>query len=753
MVRFTSLSIPIIAFVSGMGGLAYEIIYARLISYYIGDVFYIIAVTLVAVFLGLAAGYALSRHTIRYLWLIELFLGAFALIVAFIFHTYSVSFIPAIGDLLMIPGFSALVSAVFISIPMFLVGFSVPVLTHYRAYTHDDSESFAEVYGLYALGAGLFVLLLELALLNLLGISLVLCFAGAVNMAVAVWAYRFARKIKEKEKQKPRIQWHMPLFWFGVCSTVFQFYYLEMTFKIFGPFIFNFSTVLATALIGIGIGAYIARTYAPDFLPTVRTMTLFCFIPFLFLMPAIYAWSYTFSAAESSFVIITLKTLLIVGMGLPLFILFGSTVPLAIQAYGQRTMHGVLLSNACGNALGILLAVFVLFPLFNFKITLILLFAALLVITRPAFSRCTIVAVLLIPTLLFLLWPVKELQVGHGSIKDFQVLVESVRSDFTVLKHIRGFGDETIIFTQKFGEDDVLTINHSGHVTLRFGSDMSTQRTETLIGIMPGFYSAKHDKALVVALGSGTSPSGAADVYKETKVIEINPTMIAVTEYMSDINRGFLERDDKEIVIQDGFLATLLEEDGTYDMITVSVSLPSYYAAGKMYTKEYFEIAKTKLAPGGVVSTWYDTRWEDDGVRILYKTLLSVFNTCDTLLLSPGYYSIVCGDTLQMHPVSEVPVESEYAEQLAVHVPYLKVPVPDTFFTAGPDLGIYTLNSSIIIKYSNRRRSGGRIYKGLFDDTLRIAFEQQAERVPGSCRAYNAVGFWSYFQCDSGLLK
>ena len=67
-----------LSFTSGMCGIAYEILYARLLTTYLGDMYFVSAAILATFLFGIAVGSLAARRLTRWLWLIELFIGAYA---------------------------------------------------------------------------------------------------------------------------------------------------------------------------------------------------------------------------------------------------------------------------------------------------------------------------------------------------------------------------------------------------------------------------------------------------------------------------------------------------------------------------------------------------------------------------------------------------------------------------------------------------------------------------------------------------
>jgi spermidine synthase len=78
-----------LSFASGMCGIAYQILCARLLTTYLGDAFFVSAAILATFLLGIAIGSLAAKRLLRWLWAIELGIGVYSMAVAFASHRYS----------------------------------------------------------------------------------------------------------------------------------------------------------------------------------------------------------------------------------------------------------------------------------------------------------------------------------------------------------------------------------------------------------------------------------------------------------------------------------------------------------------------------------------------------------------------------------------------------------------------------------------------------------------------------------------
>jgi len=78
---------------------------------------------------------------------------------------------------------------------------------------------------------------------------------------------------------------------------------------------------------------------------------------------------------------------------------------------------------------------------------------------------------------------------------------------------------------------------------------------------------------------------------------------------------------------------------------TVNVILnPQYHFSSKLYTADFFELAKSSLASGGIYSGWFDLRIGAEGISIMLNTLEVSFAQCRYFALDLGHFNVLCSD-------------------------------------------------------------------------------------------------------------
>jgi spermidine synthase len=213
-------------------------------------------------------------------------------------------------------------------------------------------------------------------------------------------------------------------------------------------------------------------------------------------------------------------------------------------------------------------------------------------------------------------------------------------------------------------------------------TDMRLQR---MLGHLPALVAKKPRSVLVVGFGAGVT-AGTFVTYpgiERILICEIEPLIPQkVAPYFADENYNVLEDPRTEVVYDDArrFILTTNEK---FDIITSDPIHPWVKGAATLYTREYFELVKRHLNPGGVVTQWvplYESTPEV--VKSELATFFSVF---------PG--GIVWandredgGDLVLLAQADPAPIDVDAAVQLVSANERVAASLRDVGFTSTIDL-------------------------------------------------------------------
>jgi spermidine synthase len=143
------------------------------------------------------------------------------------------------------------------------------------------------------------------------------------------------------------------------------------------------------------------------------------------------------------------------------------------------------------------------------------------------------------------------------------------------------------------------------------------------IGALPVMLHEAPTTALVVGMGGGATPGAAARFDVEVDVVELSQAVVEGANYFTRINFDLLKRPNVHLRVDDGrnFLMMTRKK---YDIITADIILPRHAGAGALYSREYYELVKDALAPGGLALQWNGGETETE-FKMLMRTFLTVF--------------------------------------------------------------------------------------------------------------------------------
>lgn len=307
-----SLLVSLLSFLSGTCGISYEILYARLLNVYLGDMFYVSGAILSVFLLGLAVGASFAHRFVKKLWVIELVIGGYALCFATWFGFSNGLILETITPYAA-SGPHAVVALVFtfLFIPSFLIGTAVPLFSLYiDGYKKSLYEAFSNAYLFYNLGAVLLILVLEFVLLRLVGTQAAIYFIALVNMVIGLTLRFNAIKVPDfPDLHQAVLGWltdwkNTPffamfvLFAMSVFSGIYQLLFLKLSSFLFGPYNENFTLVVAVTLSMIAASVAFVRKFSFSFKVWIALSGIVITLNFLLLGPVFRLWGFLNGPAE-----------------------------------------------------------------------------------------------------------------------------------------------------------------------------------------------------------------------------------------------------------------------------------------------------------------------------------------------------------------------------------------------------------------------------------------------------------------------
>jgi spermidine synthase len=182
-----------------------------------------------------------------------------------------------------------------------------------------------------------------------------------------------------------------------------------------------------------------------------------------------------------------------------------------------------------------------------------------------------------------------------------------------------------------------------GKVDASNAGDMLTQR---LLGLLPVIIHGHAEEVCIIGLGSGVTAGAALapGTARHVDVVEISPEVVEASHYFDAENGRVLAQSGVRLIVADG-RSHLLLTPRRYDVIVSEPSNPWMAGVASLFTREFFEAARSKLKPGGLLCQWahtYDISPAD--LRSIVRTFASVFPQATLWLVGDGDLLLIGAD-------------------------------------------------------------------------------------------------------------
>jgi spermidine synthase len=184
-------------------------------------------------------------------------------------------------------------------------------------------------------------------------------------------------------------------------------------------------------------------------------------------------------------------------------------------------------------------------------------------------------------------------------------------------------GIATTVSVDQWGK--VFSMKNNGKVDASNDADMPTQISVGLLPLL--LYNNDHaPKVALIGYGSGVT-AGATTQYPidSLEVVELEPAIYAAAHFFDDVNHRPTENPRVRAIAGDGrnFLS---QRRDLYDIIISQPSNPWITGVSNLFTREYFQSVKSRLAADGIFCQWaqlYEMApWN---IKAIYRTLADEF--------------------------------------------------------------------------------------------------------------------------------
>ncbi len=608
---------------------------------------------------------SVRRHPLRVYALIELGIGAAGIAilwaVPYVDQLYVTHVRPGLPSILM----RAIVCATCLLPPTLLMGATLPAIARWVEATPQGVAWLGFFYGSNIAGAVFGCLLAGFYLLRVHDAAVATYVAAALNLTVASIALLSAVQTSHGTSSMPALPQAPPLANEDARPTRARIVYVVIALSgltalgaevvwtrnlslLLGGTVYTFSIILAVFLVGLGIGSSIGSVISrhsarPRIALGVCQLLLMGAIAWAAyaLAKSLPFWPIDPSLSRSPWLNFQLDLVRCAWAVLPGAILWGASFPLALASAVCRvgcahhlpshveepvgTAHptatadepgrlvgGVYAANTVGAILGALGFSMILIPWLGTRgsqrvmialaaVNVLLLLAAAVWTQRkslPSYLLTFFASLAVSASAVPLMWSVPALPPGLIAYGRYLASRTTLGEALYTGEGMNSTVAVTIL------DDNTVSFHVCGKVEA--STEPADMRLQRMLGHLSALLHPKPRSILVVGCGAGVT-AGAFTRHPDVERIvlcEIEPLIPKVAaDFFGKENYNILRDPRVEVVYDDArhYIRTTREK---FDVITSDPIHPWIKGSAALYTKEYFELCRQHLNPGGIVSQW-----------------------------------------------------------------------------------------------------------------------------------------------------
>jgi spermidine synthase len=640
---------------SGCAALIYEIVWFQLIELVIGSSTVSLGVLLGTFMGGMCIGSLLlpkyvkpDQHPLRVYAMLEAGVGVLGLVVlAVVPLVGSIYTATAMGGLLGIL-WRALLCAICLIPPTILMGATLPAIARWVETTPSGVSWLGFFYGSNIAGAVFGCLLAGFYLLRVHDMTTTTVVAVLINFAVAGAGLALAKRAPHRptavtddeaaaapETSNVKKAVYIAIGLSGLSGLGAEVVWTRLLSLMLGASVYTFSIILAVFLIGLGFGSsagsFLARGKHPRAMLGWSQLLLAFGISWAAVMmsKSLPYWPINPSLSQSPWITFQMDLIRSLVAVFPAAFLWGASFPLAIAAVvgpGQdagKLVGRVYAANTVGAILGSLIFSVIVIPTIGTQSGERLLIATALVSAIVVFAsvwdskRTAMASVGRKDARLDVMPKPEWIGVGVALVAGLVLMVEVPKVPDGLVAYGRflaTYAEQPKYLYVGEGMNSSIAVSEEAsgarnfHVAGKVEASSLPQdmRLQRMLGHLSALLVNEPKSVLVVGFGAGVT-AGSFVTHpgiKRIVICEIEPLIPqVVSTYFSQQNYNVAKDPRVEIVYDDArhFILTTNEK---FDVITSDPIHPWVKGAATLYTKEYFELVKKHLNPGGVVTQW-----------------------------------------------------------------------------------------------------------------------------------------------------
>jgi spermidine synthase len=679
-------------FGSGCAALIYEVVWLQLLQLLVGSDAIAIGVLLATYMGGLCLGSLIlprlvstRRHPLRVYAVLELLVGIFGL--AIVFGLPSADRLAATQFAGRLSGisFRAMLAAVVLLPPTFLMGATLPALSRWVRATPSGVAWMGYFYGGNIVGAVAGSLLAGFYLLPRWNMVAATVVAAIINIAVFTGAMLLASSspftpLPPIKRDRSSSLFHnrgsilvmFAIALSGMTALGGEAVWTRILALSLGGTVYTFSIILAVFLLGLGIGTSAASSMTERGRHPRAALAICQGGLILAIFWAAWAtcssmpdWPIDLSLNSQLSVVFPLDVMRCLWAILPAAILWGASFPFALAAVaspGQdtgRSVGAVYAANTLGAIAGaVFFSIWVVPHFGNHEPLGTQMAHRLMMCLATAAAVLSLIAAFLASSGdsddgLYLTMNFPRVAALVGIVFVAALLPLLARNTPAIPQNLIAFGrqihssihgGENVVYAAE-GINSSVAVSSSGsnryfHVSgkTEASTDAADMRLQRMLGHIPSLlHKGDPHSVLIVGCGAGVT-AGTFTIYptiNQIDLCELEPLIPPLADkYFHTENYGVVQMDAGGKPVNprvnpinfDDARHYMLTTSRTYDIITSDPIHPWVKGSAILYTREYFQLCKDHLNPGGIVTQWVPLYESNiDAVRCELRTFFDVF--------------------------------------------------------------------------------------------------------------------------------
>lgn len=647
-------------FLSGACSLAYEMIWIRMFIPIFGIGLYSVSAVVSSFMGGLAVGsYIYGKiidgrsNLLRYYALFELFIGAYAVILPLLikinYATMPFFYNNVSSNFYVFSIFRFILAFFLLIAPCSLMGATLPVMSRFFIIVSgkDTGREFSFIYALNVLGAVCGCAIAAFFLLYKFGAIAASYIVSGINIAIGISAFLCSFRLRFNREADPRGSRHTrknegPLarllspgailgvaFLSGFCALSFELLWVRALANFLPDDVYLFPVILIVILTGNSLGYLFASAWITKIrnhafiagaLMIISGMIMALslrYIPFLLWKDNSQGW-YMWVVT----VLMVLPASFAIGMIFPNLVSLSSSGTKNIG----RKIGSLYSANTVGAISGSFFTAFISIPFLGLRNTLFYCILASISVgalvsvaaVRRMSQRIILASCLILSSAFFI-----NKLISINLFRDIFRKYNGWKNEELVL-----YREGVLCSLGVFSSEDRFSIRYSGGSVISAevsdrGLSRNNHRLKAHIPMI-----LHPDPRRVVNIGFGTGVSAYSltlhNIDRADNVEICAETLEASGFFLKDPENFFKDR-ATNIIIDDG-RNFLFVTDTKYDIIFIYPFSPVMGQNIFFYTRDFLELCREKLNPGGLISIWFPPNMlGSDGSQVLLKTFLGIF--------------------------------------------------------------------------------------------------------------------------------